>query len=174
MMDSPSKAQWHCDIFLDSITFKRLRTELESYKAPIMLICEESAVNDPVRRRLVSALHSTKKEVVDMRVPDGRFSREDLLRCCSIARETGAGIILSYDLGVSVKYAHAVSTSAWSESDPWLKYNFNIGTPLLKRIPFANVFARIEHYGEWKQAFGASSSSKINPDFAIQVTSAVY
>lgn len=173
-MSHPSNAQQHCDIFLDSVTFKRLRDELESYEAPIMLICEESATHDLIRRRLVSSLHTMEKGVVDMRVPDSRFYREELVRCCKIARETNPGIILAYGLGVAAKYACAISSCAWSNSDSWQKYHFDVGAPALKRIPFAHVFTSLEHYDEWGQVLGASLAPKDEPDFAIQVTSAIY
>lgn len=173
-MGHPAAAQQHCDIFPDTITFKRLRDELDSYEAPIMLICEEGATHDLIRRRLVSALHTTEKGVVDMLVPDNRFYHEDLVRCCKIARETNSGIIVAYGLGVAVKYARATSACAWSESDPWQKWHFGIGMPALKRIPFAHVFASLEHYDKWEQIFGVSIAPKGEPDFAIQVTSAIY
>lgn len=167
-------AQRHCDIYLDSVTFKRLKDELEAYKTPIMLICEESATHDLIRRRLVSALHSTGKGVVDICVPDGRFYREELVRCCKIARETDTAIILAYGLGAAITYAQAVSTCAWSESDPWRKYNYNVGMPALKRIPYAHVFTSLEHYDEWEQVLDAPFIPMNKPDFAIQVTSTIY
>ncbi len=168
-----TKAQRHCDIFPDSITFKRLRQELESYEGPIMLICEENAAKDPIRRRLVSALHTTKRDVVDVRVPDGRFSREDLFRCYSIARETSPGVVLAYDLGVAVQYAHAISTCARSDADPWRMYQSNDAVPSSERIPFVHVFSGLEHYDRWEQVPGVLSGAKGEPDFAIQVTSAI-
>ena len=173
-MGHPSKTQRQCDIFLDSVTFKRLRDELESYEPPMMLVCEEEASHDPIHRRLVSALHTMRRDVIELSVPDGRFYREELARCCNITRETDPGIVLAYGLGIAATYACAISTCAWSESDPWQKYHFNVGAPAMWRIPFAHVFTSLEQFDDWGRVLAVPYVPKTEPDFAIQVTSAIY
>ena len=173
-MGDHSKEQQHCEIFPDAVTFKRLGMELESYGDPVMLIYEESATNDLIRRRMVSSLHMLERDIVEMRVPNGSFNAEELIRCCNIARESNVVIVLAYGLGVAAKYAHAISTCAWSERNPWRMYHDGRGLQPRKRIPYAHAFASLENYDEWEQVLDDFRRPKGAPDFAVQVTSVIY
>ena len=139
-----------------------------------MLISKEGDIEDPIRRRLVSALHRFGVDVVEMRVPGGGLDAVEFNRCCNIAREEGVNIILAYGEGTAIEYARAVATSTWSAADSWRQYSRRMGGQLHKHIPFGHVFASLEQYNTWSQAFGGTPPSSIEPDFAIQVTSAIY
>ena len=173
-MGHPAKEQQHCEIITDAVTFKQLGIQLETYGDPVMLIYETSATNDLIRRRMVSSLHMLERDIIEMRVPNGVFSSEELVRCCNIARESDVAIVLAYGLGVAVKYAQAVSLCTWSGSNPWQAYCSNEGLLPRKRIPFAHVFASLESYDGWTQVFDSLPNFMPQPDFAIQVTSAIY
>ena len=153
--------------------FKQLGTALKAYESPIMLISAENDIEDPIRRRLVSALHRFGEDVVEMRVPNDALDAEELIRCCNIAREEDVNTVLAFGEGIALEYARAVSTCAWSPSDPWKKYVTGAGAQTRKRIPFAHVFASLNRFDDWAQAFGGSGSA-IEPEFAVQVTSAIY
>ena len=173
-MGHPLNRQQHCEILPDSITFRRLGLELASYDDPCMLICEEKAAKDLIHRRLVSALHLMGRDLVEMSVPDGRFSPEEFSRCCNIARESGVKTILAYGLGISLRYAYAVSTHSWGEPSSWRQYANGTDVPLHEHIPFIHVFASLEHYDNWSHIPGIFRGPGIEPNLAIQVTSAIY
>ena len=167
------KAQRHCEIYTDTTLFRRVGIELEAYENPLMLISEENAGNDPIHRRLVSALHRFGVDVVEMRVPSRGIDAVELERCCNIAREEGVNIILAYDEGAAIEYARAISICAWGPANAWHHYVTHTGEQSRKVIPFGHVFASLKQYDSWAQAFGGVPTSPIEPEFAVQVTTAV-
>lgn len=158
-----------------------LEKELQKYGTKVLLTYGSGSIkSNGIYDDVVSALHSTGKEIIELPGVMPNPTTDKLYEGAALAREHDVDLILAVGGGSTIDYAKAVSVAAWYEGDPWKNFYLKQNEPAAGQriIPVGSVLTMVGTGSEMnggsvitnhhtKMKIGKVFGTNVMPRFAI-------